>query len=128
MYERFIQGKQLSELSTFAIGGPARYFVELRDCVQAQELMRFCHEKQLAYLVVGKGSNCLFSDQGFDGLVILNKIDFCHQEASGVEADTVVHVGAGYSFSLLGTQTARNGLSGLEFAAGIPATVGYLHT
>ena len=119
MYEKFIQGKRLAELSTFGIGGPARYFIEIHDQVEAERVIQFCHEKQLPYFVLGKGSNCLFSDQGFEGLVILNKIDFCHQEE-----DSVFYVGAGYSFSLLGIQTARKGFSGLEFAAGIPATVG----
>jgi UDP-N-acetylmuramate dehydrogenase len=69
-------------------------------------------------LIVGKGSNCLFDDRGFDGLVILNKVDFCRWEGSEVT------VGSGYNFSLLGVQTARKGFSGLEFASGIPATVG----
>jgi UDP-N-acetylmuramate dehydrogenase len=69
-------------------------------------------------LVVGKGSNCLFDDRGFDGVVILNKIVFCQWEWP------IVHVGAGYSFSLLGTQSARKGWAGLEFASGIPGSVG----
>ncbi len=69
-------------------------------------------------MILGKGSNCLFDDRGFDGLVILNKIAFCEFEGP------LVHVGAGYSFSLLGTQTARKGWSGLEFASGIPGSVG----
>jgi UDP-N-acetylmuramate dehydrogenase len=51
-------------------------------------------------------------------LVIRNRIEFCEIEKN------IVHVGAGYGFALLGSQTARKGLSGLEFAAGIPATVG----
>ena len=74
--------------------------------------------QKVPFFILGKGSNCLFDDQGFNGLVIHNKIDFCHFEGCRVS------VGAGYSFSLLGSQTAKKGFSGLEFASGIPGSVG----
>jgi UDP-N-acetylmuramate dehydrogenase len=119
LYSKFIQDKKLSEISTFGIGGIARYFIEVKDIPSLQEILRFCFQEKLPYLTVGKGSNCLFSDAGFDGLVILNKIDFC-KEIEPLH----IYVGAGFSFSLLGMQTAKKGWSGLEFAAGIPATVG----
>ncbi len=106
--------RSLSEFSTFGIGGPIRYFVEVATIEEMDEVFRLDFPK----LIIGKGSNCLFSDQGFSGLVILNKIDFCNWNGGEVTA------GSGYSFSLLGVQTARKGLSGLEFASGIPATVG----
>lgn len=112
------ENKPLRELSTFGIGGNARYYLEVNTSVEMCEALRYCHEQKLPFLVIGKGSNCLFDDRGFNGLVILNKISFCHYEAESV------HVGAGYSFSLLGVQTARKGFAGLEFASGIPATVG----
>lgn len=110
--------KLLKDLSTFGIGGPARFFYEASNCQGMQEVLSFCHKEKLPFLIVGKGSNCLFDDRGFDGVVILNKIGFCKMEGMQVQ------VGAGYSFSLLGVQTARKGLSGLEFASGIPASVG----
>lgn len=110
--------KPLSQLSTLEIGGPARFFVEARKIEDLQALLKYCHEQKLPFFMLGKGSNCLFDDHGFDGLVILNKISFCQFDWP------FVHVGAGYSFSLLGTQSARNGWSGLEFASGIPGSVG----
>jgi UDP-N-acetylmuramate dehydrogenase len=110
--------RSLSEFSTFGIGGPIRYFSEIRTEEKAVEAFAWAKENKVPVLVIGKGSNCLFDDAGYDGLVLLNKIDFCQFH----ELD--VHVGAGYSFSLLGVQTARRGLSGLEFASGIPASVG----
>ncbi len=110
--------KPLSQLSTFGIGGPARFFTEVNQVEQLQALLHHCQDEQLPFLVIGKGSNCLFDDRGFDGLVILNKIAFCNWNFP------IVHVGAGYSFSLLGTQTARKGFAGLEFASGIPGSVG----
>jgi UDP-N-acetylmuramate dehydrogenase len=112
------QDKPLSAYSTLGIGGPARYFSEVATVEEMQTWISYCVQERLRYIVIGKGSNCLFADQGFDGLVLLNKIGFCHFDGS------VVHVGAGYSFSLLGVQTARQKWSGLEFASGIPGSVG----
>jgi len=114
----FTKGKPLSQLSTLGIGGPARYFVEVQDVGHLAEVVAYCYREKLPFLPIGKGSNLLFDDRGFDGLVILNKICFCEQQ------DTAWHVGAGYSFSLLGVQTARKGYAGLEFASGIPGSVG----
>lgn len=115
----FQENKLLSQLCTFGIGGPARFFVEVRTIEDMQKTLIRCRDENLPYFILGKGSNCLFDDRGFDGVVILNKIDFIERETDGR-----IHVGAGYSFSLLGSQTARNGFAGLEFASGIPGTVG----
>ena len=115
---QFEVDKPLCQLSTFGIGGPARFFVEVQKSDEMQALLSYCHAQKLPFFILGKGSNSLFDDKGFDGLVILNKITFCHFDWP------IVHVGAGYSFSLLGTQTARKGWSGLEFASGIPGSVG----
>ena len=111
-------GRKLSAYSTFGIGGPARFFSVAKSVEQLQEMINCCHQRTLPYFILGKGSNCLFDDRGYDGLVILNKITFCDMDFP------VVSVGAGYSFSLLGSQTARNGWAGLEFASGIPGSVG----
>lgn len=115
----FQQNKMLSQHSTFGIGGPAQYFVEVKTVEEMQAVVRHCKTENLRYLVIGKGSNSLFDDRGFKGVIILNKIDFMEKPAPGV-----FHAGAGYSFSLLGSQTARQGWAGLEFASGIPGSVG----
>ena len=106
--------RRLSEFSTFGIGGPIRYLLE----ADSVDLIKEAFASKLPILVVGKGSNCLFPDEGFDGIVLVNRIDFCNF------SDATVEVGAGYSFSLLGAQAARRCLAGLEFASGIPASVG----
>jgi UDP-N-acetylmuramate dehydrogenase len=115
---QFEQGRLLKDHTTFGIGGPAKYFIEATTIPQLQEIIGYCHRQQLNYLVLGKGSNILFHDSGFEGVVILNKIHFCEQR------EGEFYVGAGYSFSLLGSQTARKGWEGLEFASGIPGSVG----
>lgn len=111
-------GRSLKELSTFGIGGPIRFYLEATQIAQVERVIEWAIIQKIPYFILGKGSNCLFDDRGFDGLVIHNKIDFCNFDGCRVYA------GAGYSFSYLGTQTARKGLSGLEFAAGIPGSVG----
>ena len=108
----------LKDYSTFAIGGPARYFVEATRVEDVVDALLYCKKKKLQYIVVGNGSNCLFDDRGFDGLVIHNKIRTMNHTGG------TFTVGAGYSFPLLGHETTAAGWSGLEFAVGIPGTVG----
>jgi UDP-N-acetylmuramate dehydrogenase len=115
---QFEVDKPLKQLSTFGIGGPARFFAEVQKIDDLQAHLGYCHAQKLPFFILGKGSNSLFDDRGFDGLVILNKIAFCQFDWP------IVHVGAGYSFSFLGVQTARKGWAGLEFASGIPGSVG----
>ncbi len=113
--DRFERYRPLKDLTTFGIGGSADYFIEVRDVPTLQAALLFCRQQQIPYFILGKGSNVLFDDRGFAGMVIANRIDFFNK----LDADTW-HVGAGYSFSLFGTQTARQGWSGLEFASVSP--------
>jgi UDP-N-acetylmuramate dehydrogenase len=108
----------LSSYSTMGLGGPALFFAKVATREDMQEAILFAKSKNLPFHVIGKGSNSIFSDSGFKGLAILNKIDFFHA------VGPIFHVGSGYSFSLLGAQTAKQNWTGLEFASGIPATVG----
>ncbi len=108
----------LSTLSTFHIGGPTRLFFEAKNIEDVQEALRWALATSTKTIVIGKGSNTLFADEGFDGLVIQNSIVHC------IESSGVFSVGGGYSFSLLGVRSARAGWGGLEFAAGIPGSIG----
>ncbi len=114
----FQRGMLLSTMSTFSIGGPALYSVEVLNISDMQKVIKYCREHVLEYFVVGKGSNCLFDDNGFYGVIVHNMIDTCTYSGNRVV------VGAGHSFARLGVETARRGMGGLEFAAGIPGTVG----
>lgn len=110
--------KSLKLFSTFKIGGPARFFSIAKTKDEMKERLIFCHENQIPVFILGKGSNTLFDDRGFNGLVILNRMDYLNI------SENEFKVGSGYSFARLGVQTAGLQFSGLEFAAGIPATVG----
>lgn len=112
------QNKPLSEVSTLGIGGPARYFLEVSTVEELADVIGECNRENIPYILLGKGSNTLFDDRGFCGAVISNRILGLQEEGD------LIHVGAGYSFSLLGVQMARKGRAGLEFASGIPGTVG----
>lgn len=114
----FSSDRYLHEFSTFGIGGPIAYFAEVSTFEEMKEGIVFAHIHNLPFLVLGKGSNTLFDDRGFRGVVLLNKIDFCSW------SENFVCCGSGYSFSLLGIQAAKKNMSGLEFASGIPASVG----
>lgn len=108
----------LSNYSTFGIGGLAKLFCEIQTTEQMQQALKYCQEQHIPYFILGKGSNILFDDRGFNGAVLYNRI-------GGIQfTENLVQVGAGYSFALLGNQTARRGLAGLEFASGIPGSVG----
>ncbi len=108
----------LKEFTTFKIGGPARYFICAKAVQDAISAIRFAKKNNLKFLVIGKGSNMLIDSKGFDGLVILNQISHLNIK------DNFVVVGSGYKYPLLAHKLLQLGLTGLEFAAGIPATVG----
>ena len=109
----------LSSLTTLRIGGIASYVVYPESSVSLDALMRVIRKKKLPYKVIGKGSNLLCSDKPFKGVIIrLDKFDDCF-----FLDDTLV-AQAGCSIIALSYEAMKNGLSGLEFASGIPATVG----
>ena len=111
--------KPLAPFSTFGIGGPAKWFCEVKDLQTLEQALHYCKENQIPFHLIGKGSNTLFDDQGFSGMIILNKVSYVH-----FLPNHKIQLGSGMSFSHLGTLTARKQLHGLEFASGIPGTVG----
>lgn len=73
----------------------------------------------IRFMIIGKGSNCLFDDLGFDGCIILDRIEFLERTESGI-----FRVGSGFRFNHLSLKCTNEGFTGLEFAGGIPGTVG----
>ncbi|AFS28333.1 UDP-N-acetylmuramate dehydrogenase [Chlamydia psittaci] len=109
----------LNKYSTFRIGGPANYFKEVRSASEAQQVIQFLHSHNYPFIIFGKGSNCLFDDRGFDGFVLCNGI-----QGKEFISETTIKVYSGTSFSFLGKTLSSSGYSGLEFAVGIPGSVG----
>jgi UDP-N-acetylmuramate dehydrogenase len=114
----FSKNVPLSGLSTFGIGGPVQYYYEAKTVDEMAFAVAEAVSNTIPYMVVGKGSNCLFPDEGYRGLLIHNKIDFYEIQ------DEHCFVGAGHSVAAIGLKTAKDGLGGLEFAAGVPGSVG----
>lgn len=112
------QNIPLAPMTTFRIGGPARYFCEAANEDELMEALKYAKENSLAIFVLGGGSNILVSDKGFDGLVI--KI----LDTKYKILDTKIECGAGLPLSQAVKLAAENELTGMEWAAGIPGTVG----
>lgn len=119
------EGVLLAGYSTFRCGGPARYFAEPSNGEEVASLFKWAEEKGLEVFVLGNGSNCLISDEGFDGLVI--RIGKNMSELSSEEMDdgrVMVRAGAGLPFSRFGNYCVELSLTGAEFACGIPGSCG----
>lgn len=112
------RGVVLAPYTTFRIGGKAEYFALVHTKQQLLECLNFCKENEVRYFILGKGSNVLFDDRGYRGMVIVNRIETLEQR------ENRFIVSAGYSFVRLGQLTAKLGYGGLEFASGIPGSVG----
>ncbi len=110
----------MAELTTFKIGGPIDRLLEPADEAELAEVLQFAAEEELPWLVVGLGSNLLVRDKGIRGIGIRLIGKFLEWN---VEGETAIS-GAGVALSDLSRGTACRGLTGLEFACGIPGTVG----
>ena len=110
----------LSQLSTYRVGGTASFFTRISNTTSLEKISKFISENGIKVLIVGNGSNLLISDSGFDGLVIQLGEDF---ENISV-ADHLVTAGGAVSLPILARHTVKNGLSGLEWAVGVPGSVG----
>ena len=111
----------LACLTSFKIGGAAKYFLEARNINQLQEALFFAKQTGIPVFILGSGSNILISDSGLSGLVIKLSGKFFRQiRSQGVYLES----GAGIKLSRLILYAKDNGLSGLEFLTGIPGTLG----
>ncbi len=121
--ENIRENVPLKDYSTFKIGGPARYFCAVSGEVAARQALDFALERSLKAFVLGRGSNLLISDRGFDGLVIKMENRGVRFGEAGA-GETRVQADGGASLAKLVLDASQRGLGGLEWAAGIPATVG----
>ena len=112
--------ESLSHHTTMRLGGPADLWVKPRTVAAALDILSFCQRESVPHVVLGKGSNVLVSDSGYRGVVINLSGCFCRYK----RVKDGVRCGAGLGLASLGRRVAADGLSGLEFAVGIPGTVG----
>ena len=115
--DALLANEPMSHHTTLKVGGPARWFWAASDVECLSDALSACAERDIPYLLVGHGSNLLMSDRGYGGLVIQNR-------CKGTRIGESTYAESGVSFGSLFYQTARAGFSGLEWAIGIPGTVG----
>ncbi|MEE0953962.1 MAG: UDP-N-acetylmuramate dehydrogenase [Ruminococcus sp.] len=111
----------LSKHTTFKIGGVADTYVKVTSLSKLSTILKECRESDIDYMIIGNGSNILASDDGYRGVVI--RLDGDFRKIALVDDDTV-YCGAGATLAALCKFALNNGLSGLEFAWGIPGSVG----
>lgn len=118
---RILEQEPLSAHTTFRIGGPASFYMIPENADEIREGICFARERELPFITIGRGSNMLFPDEGYHGVVIeigsgMNQIEYC--------GDGKIRAQAGALLSAIASEAARHSLTGFEFAAGIPGTLG----
>lgn len=117
---KVLEQEPMARHTTFRIGGPADYFVELGSIEQIRAAIQVCREENLPWFVLGRGSNLLVSDRGYRGVILSIYKDFQKTEIQG----ETVTVQAGVLLTTLSGKVLDASLTGLEFASGIPGTIG----
>lgn len=120
--EKIFTNEPMSKHTSFKIGGPADIFVKTSDISQIENVLKVCRENSIPLTVVGNGSNLLVKDKGIRGIVLKNCMNKYRIEKNDEGAE--VYVDAGVLNAVLAQALMKEGLTGFEFAAGIPGTVG----
>ncbi|WP_035710083.1 UDP-N-acetylmuramate dehydrogenase [Salibacterium aidingense] len=117
---RVVENEPLSKHTTWKIGGPADIFIEPDSIKSLEKTMAIIQPYHLPWRAIGRGSNLLVDDEGIEGIVIKlgQKMEYMERDGGRIRA------GGGFSFIKLATILSKDGYSGLEFAGGIPGTVG----
>ena len=118
-----LENIRLAPLTTFKVGGPARYFAEARTEEEIIAGVRYARERELPLFVLGGGSNLVVADAGWPGLVIRVAIEGV-KELGGEKTSREFEVGAGVEWDSFVAKSVSANLAGLETLSGIPGTVG----
>ena len=117
--EKIEKDISLSTLTTYKTGGIAKLVVYPNNINNLKQMLKLIHKYNIKYFILGKGSNTLFSDKEFNGVII--KLDKLNNFKS---KQTEIYVESGMILSKLVQASVKNELTGLEFAIGIPGTIG----
>lgn len=119
--ENILEKELMSRHTTFKVGGPCSVLVKIDEVGQLKKLLPFLKEEKIPYFFLGNGSNLLVSDKGYEGVVIT----YSQVLSDEVKVDgNRITAGGGVLLSKVAKKALDEGLTGFEFAAGIPGTVG----
>ena len=118
--ERVLVDEPMKKHTTFRVGGNADYFVMPQNAEEVKKIVALCKDAEVPYYILGNGSNLLVGDRGYRGVIIQIYKEMNHIRIDGDK----VFAQAGALLSRVGTATLEAELTGFEFAAGIPGTVG----
>lgn len=111
--------ESLKDHTTYKVGGTCKYFITPKDVKELIDLVKYLREKNIKYMILGNGSNTIFSSKEYDGVIInLTNLNSMKIDGNRIEVE------AGYQLIKLSMDALNNELSGLEFAAGIPGNIG----
>ena len=118
--EGVLTDERMKKHTTFRVGGPADFYVMPKDKEALRDILLLCKDKGIEYHIIGNGSNLLVGDKGIRGMVIntSSKLNYLQTEGN------IITAGAGSLLSKVAKEALHAGLTGMEFAAGIPGTVG----
>lgn len=118
--DRVLLKELMSKHTTFRVGGAADYFVMPKTAAEVEAVIAICRRYGTPYYILGNGSNLLVGDKGYRGVII----QIGKEMSSIVIEDTVLRVQAGALLSRIAKEALDHSLTGMEFAAGIPGTLG----
>lgn len=118
--DRILLDEPMKKHTTFRLGGPADYFLSPSDVNQIPEIIHICRKEGIPWFVLGNGSNLLVSDKGYRGVVIQIYKNMNQITVEG----TRIYAQAGALLSAVSKKAMEAGLTGMEFASGIPGTLG----
>ncbi|MFH1898722.1 MAG: UDP-N-acetylmuramate dehydrogenase [Candidatus Desantisbacteria bacterium] len=117
---RVLIQEPMSKHTSFGIGGPADFFVTIQNRDELMRLLCLIQQCDIPFFILGEGTNLVVRDKGIRGIVIKLGGEFTNIRID----NNIIHAGSGALLSKVVNSAAKNGLSGLEFAAGIPGTIG----
>ena len=117
---KIYENELMAKHTTFRVGGPAWRYIEVNNIEELQSVTQTLSENGKDYMILGNGSNLLVSDEGIDMAVISLEGEF---KTIQLEENTIT-AGAGMLLSQVAAKALEDGLTGMEFAAGIPGTIG----
>jgi len=116
---KFLKNVSLKKFNNFRIGGKAKYFLKAKNISEIKKALVLAKKLKVKIFVLGEGTNILFNDKYFDGLVLVPEIKFIKKINKNI-----VRVGAGVKVEKFLNFLVKNELSGLEWAGGLPGTIG----